>query len=166
MLIDSYIQQYGKRLYGLCRFLCANPQDADDLYQDTWLKVIKNISKYDSSRDFEPWLTKLCVNTYRNVLRRLRGSPFSDAFADNEQKDRVFEGTAAPEKPDYQTLHEAVRRLPEKYRVTVILFYFQDMDLEHTANVLGIPVGTVKSRLNKARRMLKEALKDETDLRF
>ncbi len=166
MLIDQYIQQYGKRLYGLCRFLCADPQDADDLYQDTWLKVIKNISRYDSSRDFEPWLTKLCVNTYRNMLRRLRGSPFWDAFLDNEHKDRVLEGKAAPERPDYQVLHEAVGRLPEKYRITVILFYFQDMDLEHTANVLGIPIGTVKSRLNKARRLLKEALKDETDLRF
>ena len=52
-------------------------------------------------------------------------------------------------------------RLPEKLRVTVILFYFRDMDLAQTAKALGIPVGTVKSRLNHARKLLKEVLQDE-----
>ena len=76
-VIDQYIHQYGKRLYGLCLTLCANTMEADDLYQDTWLQVVKNISRYDASRDFEPWLTKICVNLYRNALRRLAKSPFS-----------------------------------------------------------------------------------------
>lgn len=160
-MIDQYIQQYGRRLYGLCRHLCANPQDADDLYQDTWLKAIKNISRYDRSRDFEPWLTQICVNTYRNTLRRLARSPFFDAFADNREKDRVFENARAPGKPEYGALYEAVDGLPEKYRVAVVLFYFQDMNLERTAGVLGIPVGTVKSRLNKARKLLRKCLDTE-----
>lgn len=46
-MIDQYIRKYGKRLYGLCLTLCANPFDADDLYQDTWLQVVRNISRYD-----------------------------------------------------------------------------------------------------------------------
>ena len=66
-MIDQYIQQYGRRLYGLCRSLCSNPFDADDLYQETWLRVVKHISKYDPSREFEPWLTRICVNTYRSI---------------------------------------------------------------------------------------------------
>jgi RNA polymerase sigma-70 factor (ECF subfamily) len=70
-LINQYIRDYGKRLYGLCTFLCANSCEADDLYQETWLKVVKNIDKYDTTKEFEPWLTAICVNTYRNTLRRI-----------------------------------------------------------------------------------------------
>ena len=55
-MVDQYIGQYGTRLYGLCLSLCANAFEADDLYQDTWLQVVKNISRYDPSREFEPWL--------------------------------------------------------------------------------------------------------------
>lgn len=70
-MIDQYIQQYGRRLYGLCRSLCSSPYDADDLYQETWLRVVKHISQYDPSREFEPWLTRICVNTYRSITPEL-----------------------------------------------------------------------------------------------
>lgn len=164
-MINQYIRQHGKRLYGLCLHLCADPFEADDLYQETWLKVVKNISKYDPEKEFEPWLTKVCVNTYRNTLRRVARSPFVN-FKDNETKELAMQSVTAPEKEDYSTLHEAINHLPEKLRLTVILFYFRGNDLEETAQVLNIPVGTVKSRLNKARKLLKEALKYETDLQF
>ena len=140
-LIDQYIQQYGRRLYGLCRSLCASPYDADDLYQETWLRVVKHISQYDPSREFEPWLTRICVNTYRSTLRRLAKSPLLD-FSNGDEKDR----------------------LPEKLRLAVVLFYFQGEDLASAAQILNIPIGTAKSRLNKARKLLKEVLAGETDL--
>lgn len=164
-MIDQYIQQYGKRLYGLCLSLCKNKYDADDLYQETWLKVVKCISLYNSEQPFEPWLTKICVNTYRNILRRIARTPVLD-FKTNEEKDAVFSAIPASENPDYSSLHEAINNLPEKYRVAVILFYFQDMDISQTADVMGIPQGTVKSRLSKARKLLKEVLDNETDLQF
>jgi len=166
-MIDHYIRQYGKRLYGLCITLCANSFDADDLYQDTLLKVVKNISQYDPAQEFEPWLTKICVNTYRNALRRIMKSPIFDGFTGDDVKTAVLESASQPEPhepPDYSYLHEAIDRLPEKLRLTIILFYFREMDLDETAEVLNIPVGTVKSRLNKARNMLREVLTDETDI--
>lgn len=165
-MIDQYIRQYGKRLYGLCMTLCANSHEAEDLYQDTWLKVIKNISQYDPNREFEPWLTKICVNTYRNSLRRLLNSPIFNGFSNNEEKEDIFNRLQTVETKDYSPLYEAIDRLPDKHRTTVILFYFQDMDVASTAQILGVPPGTVKSRLNKARQLLKEALIDETDLQF
>lgn len=161
-MIDQYIQRYGRRLYGLCRSLCSNSFDADDLYQETWLRVVKNIEKYDPNREFEPWLTKICVNTYRSVLRRLARSPLLD-FSSGEEKDRLLDSLPAPEEQDYTPLYEAVGKLPEKLRLAVVLFYFQGENLTATAGILGIPMGTVKSRLNKARKLLKEALTDETD---
>lgn len=164
-MINDYIGQYGKRLYGLCLTLCKNRFDADDLYQDTWLKVVKNISGYDHSMEFEPWLTRICVNTYRNALRRIVKSPVIN-FAGNEEKENVMQNIQAPEKEDYLPLYEAIDNLPDKLRLTVILFYFRDLDIDATAKALNIPPGTVKSRLNKARKVLKEVLTDEADLQF
>ena len=152
-MIDQYIRRHGRRLYGLCRSLCPHPFDADDLYQETWLRVVRHISQYDPAREFEPWLTQICVNTYRSTLRRLTRSPLLDSVP-------------APEEKDYSPLYEAVGKLPEKLRLAVVLFYFQGEDLASTARLLKIPVGTVKSRLNKARKLLKEALSDDTELRF
>ncbi len=163
--MDQYIRKYGKRLYGLCMTLCADKHEADDLYQDTWVKVIRNFDSFDTSKDFEPWLTKLCVNTYRDKLRRISRSPFL-SFMSNESKDAVFSTTPAPEREDYSDLYAAIDQLPEKMRLAIILFYFEDMDISKTAETLGIPPGTVKSRLNKARKLLKEVLTDETDLRL
>ena len=164
-MIDQYIRQYGKRLYGLCLSLCANTFEADDLYQDTWLRVVKSISQFDASREFEPWLTKVCINTYRNTLRRIARSPLLN-FRTNEEKDALLQSVPAQVNPDYEPLYEAIDGLPEKLRLAVILYYFEEMDVSATAKVMGIPEGTVKSRLSKARKLLKEVLGRESDLQF
>ena len=91
-MLDDYIRQYGRRLYGLCLHLCKDREDADDLYQETWLKALQKLYTYDTDREFEPWLTQICVNTWRNALRRRRRSPFYDGFATGEEKDRFLSG--------------------------------------------------------------------------
>ncbi len=96
-MIDQYICQYGRRLYGLCLTLCADRAEADDLYQDTWLQVVRNFSRYDAARDFEPWLTRICVNLYRNRWRRMAKSPFLN-FRTNEQKELLLASLPAPEQ--------------------------------------------------------------------
>ena len=159
-MLDDYIKEYGRRLFGLCMSLCRDRTGAEDLYQETWLKALKNMHRYDPSMAFEPWLAKICVNTYKNILRRMRVSPFAD-FESEEEKRRQMESVPAAET-DHVALRDAIDRLPEKLRLTVILFYFRDMSLAETAAVLGIPVGTVKSRLAEARKRLKEELLDET----
>lgn len=164
-MIDQYIKQYGKRLYGLCVTLCTNTFDADDLYQETWLKVVKSIDQYDPSKDFEPWLTRICVNSYRNVVKR-RSIISVVEFQTTEDKDAFMQSIPEAEDKDYTPLYDAIDKLPEKLRLTVILFYFRDMDISSTATVLKVPPGTVKSRLNKARKLLKEMLENETDLQF
>jgi len=99
-------------------------------------------------------------------LTQLFCSPIWDGFSSGEEK--VFFINAIPSKTanDYSELHEAIKKLPPKYRITIILFYFQDMDIRSAAQVLRIPTGTVKSRLSKAKKLLKETIKDETDIPF
>lgn len=163
-MIDHYIEKHGRRLYGLCRTLCTNPSDADDLYQETWLKVCAKIELFDKTNEFEGWLTRICVNTYRDQLRKKSRSLIFDGFRSQEAKDTVMENVSAVEIKDSSDLHDAVERLPDKLRTTIILYYFQDLDISQTAFSLRIPAGTVKSRLNKAKKLLKEMLNDEIEL--
>ena len=164
-MIDTYIQKYGRRLYGLCLHLCANMHDADDLYQETWVRAVQNFERYDNKQPFDPWITKICVNTYRNFLKHRTRSPERDIFTSDEEKDAFLESIPAPEREDYSDLHAAIDRLPDKLRMTVILYYFRDMDIKAAAAAMGVPAGTVKSRLSAARKMLKEVLGNEY-LRF
>ena len=163
-MIDHYIEKHGRRLYGLCRTLCTNPSDADDLYQETWLKACSKIDQYDKVSEFEPWITRICVNTYRDQLRKKARSLIFDGFKSQEVKDAVMENVSAIENQDYSDIHDAVRRLPEKLRTTVILYYFQGLNIGETAKALRIPSGTVKSRLSKAKKMLKEMMSDEVEV--
>ena len=163
-MLDQLIHQYGKRLYGLCLTLCADKYDADDLYQDTWLKVLQYLDNYDPVREFEPWLTTICVNTYRDRLRRLRKSPLFHGFRSSEEKDQLLAKAESPTRPDYSPLYDAIDKLPDRLRLTVILYYFRELNQQETAKILNIPEGTVKSRLNRARNMLKEVLQYEPDL--
>lgn len=163
-MLDRYIEQYGTRLYGLCLTLCRNRHEAEDLYQDTWLRVLTRLERYDRSKPFEPWLTRICVNLYRNRLRRLARSPFWEGFSTTGDKERVLLSAPAPEAETYDDLYAAIDALPETLRLAVVLFYFQDMNVNNAALALGVPEGTVKSRLSRARKRLREVLTDETDL--
>ena len=157
-MLNQYIQAHGRRLYGLCMTLCRDTQDAEDLYQDMWLKIMVNLEKYNANMPFEPWAAQVCVNLYRSRLRRLTRSPIFNGFLSTEDKDTAIENVAAKEQEDYSDLHAAIDQLPEKLRLVIVLFYFEDMDIRSVAGVLQIPEGTVKSRLNKARKLLKEEL--------
>ncbi len=159
--MEDKIKVYGPRLFGLCMTLCKNKHDAWDLYQETWLRAYERQEQYNSSGTYEGWLTAICVNRYRDYLRRLKIAPFFDWFSSTEEKDVVIQEIPTEETEDYSNIREAVDRLPNKFREAVILYYFEEKDIKRTAEIIGIPVGTVKSRLMKARKMLKEVLQDE-----
>ena len=90
-LIDEYIEKYGRRLYGLCITLCADRFDADDLYQETWIKAYKKLHLYDEKRPFEGWLTGICVNTYRDYLRKKKLYDTFNAFGTSDEKKKCSE---------------------------------------------------------------------------
>jgi RNA polymerase sigma factor, sigma-70 family len=157
--LDQKIAQYGRRLYGLCVKLCGNPYDADDLYQETWLRVCSKYRRYDPSQPFEPWLTAVCVNAYRDSLRRRKFEKLIAAFDDDESRDKAMNSVGAGECPDENAeLWAAVEKLPEKYRTVVILHYFRGYDVKELSFILKAPEGTVKYRLHRARELLKGEL--------
>ena len=160
-MFDQYINEHGSRLYGLALKLCKNREDAEDLYQETWIKAYRFIEQYDCGKEFGAWITGICVNTYRDMLRRQKWRFLYAAFQTTEEKDFVMSSVPAEESADYSDVQEAVNALPEKYRLAIILHYYNDLDVKKTAEVLKIPEGTVKYNLHKAREILKRSLGED-----
>lgn len=159
--MNALILQYGTRLFGLCMRLCRSREDAEDLYQETWLKACRAYDSFDSGRNFEHWLTRICVNTYRDLLRRRKITIECIQFSDTEEKERIIAMVpAAQPSQEHSDLREAIDSLPEKYRQAIILHYFCDKDIALAAQQLSIPVGTLKSRLSRARELLKRRLEN------
>lgn len=153
---QQLVEEYGDRLFGLCMHLCRQRDTAEELYQETWVRVLMKQGSFRDGEPFEPWLTKICVNLYRDSLRRQRLRRFLP-----------LSGLEAAEVPlqisddERLSLLDAVGRLPEKLRLAVILVYMQGYTERQAGEILGISVNGVKSRLLRARKLLKEALTDE-----
>lgn len=161
--ISRYVGQYGKDLTRLCVSLCGSTAEAEDLFQDTWVKVIKNLDKYDEALPFDKWLYSICVNTFKNKVKLFENSRRRE-FGSDEEKQAFFNSIPDKDSADregYIELHQAVMRLPKKLRAVIVLYYFRDHSVKETAEILGIPEGTVKSRLSAARQQIKRRLENE-----
>lgn len=116
---------------------------------------------YDFSKEFEGWLTAICVNTYRDMLRKQKWKRLFKVFLTNEEKDFALSNVFKDEdEKDYCEVKQAVNELPEKYRLVVTLYYFNDLDIKKTSQALNIPEGTIKYHLHRARELLKRRLND------
>ncbi len=155
--MDRYIELYGARLYALCLKLCGNSWDAKDLYQDGWLRIYRAFHTYIAERDFFSWAAKIMVNVYRDRLRKEKLARFI-TFSGDGEKERFLDSLPAKGEEDYSDVHEAVSSLDEKYRLVIVLYYFLSKSVDQTARILHLSQGTVKSRLSRAREMLKRRL--------
>lgn len=160
--ITPYIKEYGKDLSRLCLSLCKNKSDAEDLYQNTWEKVLKNIKRYDKSRAFDKWLFSICINAHKDMVK----SPFRKkilSFSSAEDLERTL--NSIPEstgsKDEFITLHHALSKLSFEKRQVIALYYFKDYSIKELADIIGIAEGTVKSRLNAARAEIRKELNNE-----
>jgi RNA polymerase sigma-70 factor (ECF subfamily) len=163
------VRRYERELYGYLRRYLGDDDLADDVFQNTFVQVFLKIAQFEPGRAARPWLYAIATNQAIDALRRKsrRADRRADAAAlDEEGEPRpLYEllpaADAAP--PDHADAAEqrrlvraAVDRLPELLRQVVLLTYFQGMKYKDAADVLGIPVGTVKSRLHAALAKLTE----------
>lgn len=161
------MERYRGPLHGyLCRLL-GSAEDADDLFQDTFLRVLRHAGRFDSRRAFKPWLYAIATNLARNAFR-------ARSYRDAVPLDRPDEdgcalvarlaggdqapGEAAERAESARVVRAAVDELPEKGRAALVLFYYQGLSYEEIAEALEIPVGTVKSRIHNAMARLARAL--------
>jgi RNA polymerase sigma-70 factor, ECF subfamily len=122
-------------------------RDVDDLYQDTWLRVVRAAPRFDPARRFSTWLFQIAVNRCRDWRRRPPPEPVDPS--------RLPDTAAAPDSADARLDAERLlAALPDGQRSAVVLRYWHDCDEDEVARILRIPRGTVKSRLHHAMRRL------------
>jgi RNA polymerase sigma-70 factor (ECF subfamily) len=170
-VFGTLVRRYERELFGYLRRYLGDDDLADDVFQNTFVQVFLKIRQYEPGRAARPWLYAIATNQAIDALRR-RNRRIADrpadivATPDEDGEPRpLFElipaaGDAPPEaaerSEERQQVRAAVDRLPELLRQAVLLVYFQGLKYQEAAEVLGIPVGTVKSRLHAALTKLTE----------
>ncbi|MGN0604951.1 MAG: RNA polymerase sigma factor [Oscillospiraceae bacterium] len=160
-IFEEYINSYSASLTRLCVLLCSDKICPDDLYQETWLKAMRFYDKYKPYQSFDKWLYRICINTYKDLCK---SSDYRKRIHFNTIEEHENFISSIPDKEHshekYMELMGYIKELPEKYRTVISLRYFNDYSEKDTAKILKIPVGTVKSRLNKAKEIIRRRFEE------
>ena len=159
------------QLYGGAMRLTRNPQDAEDLIQETYLKAYSNFDSFKQGTNLKAWLYRIMTNTYINSYRKAKRRPV-ESSADELSDFQLYttaghdstglesaEVEALKQMPDSE-ISEAMNDLPEDYRMVVYYADVVGLAYKEIADVMGTPLGTVMSRLYRGRKLLRAALKD------
>ena len=157
---DVLVDAYWQRLFGYALRATNNPELAQDLVQETFLRIVQRLGKYDDQGKFEAWLFRILVNLVRDHGRSLARHPTQSTVmeCDGERIELINEMSGkdnAPFDPLYQqedvdALQVALRRLPEGDRQILLLRHFADMPFKDIARTLNCPIGTVLARAHRA----------------
>lgn len=158
---EQLVGAYERRVYSLCYRMCGNAPDAEEAAQDTFLALWRGIRGFRGDAAFSTWLYRLASNACLDLLRRRRGETVS---LDDEEThwDAVDPGEQPQERVErserQETLRRALASLPEEYRAALLLREAEGLRYEEIAEALGIELGTVKSRICRGRRLLRDFL--------
>ena len=155
--LETILREYGGTLSRFCFSLCKNEADADDLYQDTCIKLLKSDFVLRSPKETLSFLYKTCLNAFRNTYKAMKRRNETEISGLSKEYVENLPDKAASDEI-YEDLYVAVNSLPYKYKTVLALVYFDDMTEAEAAAILGVPQGTVKSRLFKAKQLLKKEL--------
>jgi len=162
---EELIKRYSNQIINLSSQVMGSSNDGWDIAQEVFIAVWKNIKSFDISKKFYPWVRKITINTcYEELRRRKREKTVSiDNVEDDEPSIDLPDDSYSPEevfnkKEVNEVLAKLMNTLPEHYRVTLWLRVVEDLSYEEIAEQLNINIGTVKSRINMARKLMKEKL--------
>lgn len=164
--LESYIYAYGKDLYSFCCSVTYNRQEADDLYQDTFLKLYDMVDDLVIEKNPKGFLMSVSINLYRNqkrkfsIRQRITGTEISiEEAVDIPAKEQMTEEKVLMHEQCHR-VREAVKKLPDKYRIPILLFYMEEFSLAEISRILNLSEGTVKSRIHRAKKILKQKLEE------
>src|SRR5262245_56344540 len=153
---EELVRRLQRRVYGFAFQHLRDSEEAHDLSQEIFVKLYRNLARYDAERPFEPWFWKLAANTTINYRRR-RVPPTAEPS--DETADQ-----ARPQSHD-PALVQALAQLDPGYRLPVLLHYYADLSLEQVAGSMNLTVPAIKSRLHRARAQLRNTLADADETR-
>ena len=158
----NLVTRYQRQVYNLAYRMLGNPEDAEDAAQEVFLRAYTALPSFELGRKFSSWLLSIASNLCIDILRRRR-------YAWMSLEDVSFRLASPAEEPAGAVLRQEqagqvqhlLQRLPEKYRLVVILRYWYDMAYDEIATTTGLSLNTVKTRLHRARLMLAKALQED-----
>ena len=150
--LEQLYKKYRDNIFAIGLNYFGNPSDADDIVQETFYKLSKSRTDFDSEEHIRNWLIRVAVNECKRIslsFWRKNGQPLEEYLE-----------TISFETAEEGELFSEVMMLKPKYRQIIHLFYYEDYSVKETAELLGISENTVKSQLNRGRRLLKEMLRE------
>lgn len=154
--VQRLVQQHFQGVYRFAYRLSGSAADAEDLTQQTFLTACQKLEQLRLAERARAWLFTILRNEF---LKRQRGPAMR--FVDLDVHAETFEPQEFPDEFDEERLQQALDELPEPYRTPLLLFYFEELSYKEISDVLRTPVGTVMSRLSRAKQFLRERLANE-----
>jgi len=162
---EALVTRYEKGLYNLAYRFLSNPEDAMDVVQEVFLKAFQSLPNFRGESKFSTWIYRVCVNSCLDLLRKRprfemcsldEPMRLEDSYLERQVADRGDTVQEIAERMDLgEKLLSILKDLDPHYRVIVILCDIQGYSYQETADILGISIGTVKSRLHRARNLLR-----------
>ncbi len=166
---ESLIEPVLATAYRVAVGLTHNDADAEDLVQEAVLRAYKGFDGFESGTNFKAWFLRILVNCFRTQYRRRSTHAETVAFDDATERMLAADSQAGSRRPfadapdalgrlHAEQISEALWSLPEEYRAVATMYFVDDLSYEDMAKVLDIPIGTVRSRLHRGRKMLQARL--------
>ena len=157
---SALVRRHEQRVYNLCYRMLGREEDARDAAQDAFLTALRKLSSFRGEAQFTTWLHRVTVNACYDVLRKKKREPLLEPAREEDAPEPP--GPASPDHADSAIaavdVQRALMRVPQEFRAVLVMHDVQDLAYEDIAESLGIPVGTVKSRLHRGRIALAQEL--------
>lgn len=151
--VQELFEKYQNNLYAVAFNICKNAEDAKDVVQDTFIQYHLLRKEFDDEQHIRAWLIRVAINKAKNINRSF--------WRKNKRPLEDYMETLTFETPESEELFETVMALPEKFRIVIHLFYYEDYAIREIADILKISESNVKVRLSRGRSLLKEKLQEE-----
>ena len=165
---EELMYQYEKKVYNVALRVFKNPEDAKDISQDVFIKIYKNLDKFDNKSSFSTWLYRITTNTCIDELRKRKGKEtisidndieddegnFKREFADNEPtpEEKVIS------KEGESEIIKSMNTLSDEHRTIIVMRDIEGLSYTEISEIIGVSIGTVKSRISRARLQLKNII--------
>ena len=158
-VFEALVERYGGRVYNVALRITHDPDAARDCAQDAFIRAYRALHQYDPAFPFGPWLFRITTNASLNFLQRGRGREVTvEELPEDPEPAESGPELSAVRKEDVQEVLDAMAQLPPAYRAALTLRHLQQLSYQEVADALGIPLGTVKTHLHRARAALKQTL--------
>jgi RNA polymerase sigma-70 factor (ECF subfamily) len=171
---ESYLTPILTAVYGTALHMTRNRDDAEDLVQETALQAFCAFDSFQEGTNFKAWFFRILTNLFINAYRKRQRAPEVDTLSEFDDAPALYlfkrtreigmhARNADPaalviERLEAEQVSRAIAALPEDYRVVAALYFMEEFSYQEIAEIVGCPVGTVRSRLHRGRRMLQKAL--------